>query len=108
MVLNSNFKIKITPNAEDQLDRILKTLENLYGEKVAMKLALDLKEVIDHLKIFPELYKAQYKFHGEIMRRIPVNGYIVLYIVDYKEMTVNIMGVFSELQDIDSKFTVIK
>lgn len=46
MVLNSNFKIKITPNAEDQLDRILKTLENLYGEKVAMKLALDLKEVI--------------------------------------------------------------
>lgn len=47
---------------------------------------------------------SKYTFHGKSLRKIPVKGYVILYLVDQQNKIVNIIGVFSELEDIDSKF----
>lgn len=105
MESKDKYNVVFSLNAHEELDHILNTLEIIYSKQLAIKLFDELYRRLEYLKFFPEMFnKSNYQFHGRILRKIPVKGYIILYTTDHQRKEVIIIGIFSELEDIDSKF----
>jgi len=105
MVLKDKYEIVFSPNAEDEYNHVLDTLDILYGKEVFIRLYDEINRYLEYLSFFPEMFGwSNYVFHGKPLRKIPVKGYVIVYLVDHQNKTVEIIGIFSELEDIDSKF----
>ncbi len=105
MELKDKYEIVFSLNAEDELSHILNMLDILYDKEVSTRLYNEINRYLEYLNFFPEMFGwSKYTFHGKSLRKIPVKGYVILYLVDHQNKIVNIIGVFSELEDIDSKF----
>lgn len=96
------YKIQITPRAEQQLDNIMYYIMNvLCNPDAAIHLFDELEGIYRKLVHNPKMYSQSedWLLQARGYRKIPVDNYLILYLVDDERQTISIMGYFHSLED---------
>lgn len=91
------YKLKISEEARLQLKEIIEYMAlKLRNEKAASDFLNGLEKKYDQLCLNPEMYEYTNDIRLKALgyRRMPVDNYIVLYVVDKEQKEIQIDGIF--------------
>jgi toxin ParE1/3/4 len=94
-----DYRIRYLPVSRQNLDDILKYLSDFYPG-TSLRFVTDLRQCIDILRTQPLIYSVYADF--PVYRHIPVGDYIVFYIVNESNKTVEIHRILHGKQNVQS------
>ncbi len=96
------YDVKISAQAQIDLHNIFEYIAiNLQAEQTACNQLNRLEQAIKNLNYMPERFRAYEKepWHSRGMRIMPVNKYLVFYIVDKIKKEVSVIRIFHGMQN---------
>ena len=103
--MSTKYKIIYSPLAVDDLRSIYLYIANTLKAKLAAtNQANAIRKAIRALEIMPErfsIYESK-SLHSATFHKLPVNNYVVFYIVDKEKHIVTIVRIFYGCMDIDN------
>ena len=93
------YRIRYLPVSRQNLDDILKYLSGFYPG-TSSKFVMDLRQCLDTLRTQPLIYSVYADF--PVYRHIPVDDYIVFYVVNESNKTVEIHRILHGKQSVQS------
>lgn len=100
------YKIQITPGAEQHLDNLIYYIMNvLCNPDAALNLLSEIEEIYRKLIHNPKMYERSEDLllQARGYRKIPVDNYVILYLVDDERQIISIMGYFHGLENYKNK-----
>ena len=94
-----DYRIRYLPVSRQNLDDILKYLSGFYPG-TSLRFVTDLRQCIDILRTQPLIYSVYADF--PVYRHIPVGDYIVFYVVNESNKTVEIHRILHGKQNVQS------
>lgn len=96
------YKVLITPKAEQHLDNIVYYIANvLCNQDAAIHLLTELEGIYRKLADNPKMYGLSEDRLLQLRgyRKIPIDNYVILYLIDDECKAISIMGCFHSLED---------
>ncbi len=94
-----DYRIRYLPVSRQNLDDILKNLSGFYPG-TSSRFVMDLRQCIDNLRTQPLMYSVYADF--PVYRHILVGDYIVFYVVNESNRTVEIHRILNGKQNVQS------
>ncbi|EMS71418.1 type II toxin-antitoxin system RelE/ParE family toxin [Ruminiclostridium cellobioparum] len=94
-----DYRIRYLPVSRQNLDDILKYFSGFYPGTL-LRFVMDQRQCIDNLRTQPLMYSVYADF--PVYRHIPVGDYIVFYVVNESNRTVEIHRILNGKQNVQS------